>query len=82
MRKIFAIMGKASTGKDTLTKMLSEMLELPIALSFTTRPMRAGEKQGVEYNFISDSDFCSTVLMPSSPKYFLCFLHLLKLIVS
>ena len=57
MRKIFAIMGKASTGKDTLTKMLSEMLELPIALSFTTRPMRAGEKQGVEYNFISDSDF-------------------------
>ena len=57
MRKIFAIMGKASTGKDTLTKMLSEMLELPIALSFTTRPMRAGEKQGVEYNFISDDDF-------------------------
>ena len=57
MRKIFAIMGKASTGKDTLTKMLSEMLELPIALSFTTRPMRVGEKQGVEYNFISDDDF-------------------------
>lgn len=57
MRKIFAIMGKASTGKDTLTKMLSEMLELPIALSFTTRPKRVGEKQGVEYNFISDSDF-------------------------
>ena len=57
MRKIFAIMGKASTGKDTLTKMLSETLELPIALSFTTRPMRVGEKQGVEYNFISDDDF-------------------------
>ena len=57
MRKIFAVMGKASTGKDTLTKMLSETLELPIALSFTTRPMRFGEKQGVEYNFISDDDF-------------------------
>lgn len=57
MRKIFAIVGKASTGKDTLTKMLSETLELPIALSFTTRPMRVGEKQGVEYNFISDDDF-------------------------
>ena len=57
MRKIFAVMGKASTGKDTLTKMLSETLELPIALSFTTRPMRVGEKQGVEYNFISDDDF-------------------------
>ena len=47
MRKIFAVMGKASTGKDTLTKMLSETLELPIALSFTTRPMRAGEKNKV-----------------------------------
>lgn len=57
MRKIFAIIGKASTGKDTLTKMLSEMLNIPIALSFTTRPMRLGEKQGVEYNFISDNDF-------------------------
>ena len=57
MRKIFAVMGKASTGKDTLTKMVSATLELPIALSFTTRPMRVGEKQGVEYNFISDDDF-------------------------
>lgn len=57
MRKIFAIVGKASTGKDTLTKMLSEVLEIPIALSFTTRPMRVGEKQGVEYNFITDDDF-------------------------
>ena len=57
MRKIFAIAGKASTGKDTLTKMLSEILEIPIALSFTTRPMRIGEKQGVEYHFISDDDF-------------------------
>lgn len=57
MRKIFAIVGKASTGKDTLTKMLGELLEMPIATSFTTRPMRIGEKQGVEYNFISDMDF-------------------------
>ena len=57
MRKIFAIMGKASTGKDTLTKMLNERLEMPIALSFTTRPPRVGEQQGVEYNFITDKDF-------------------------
>lgn len=57
MRKIFAIAGKASTGKDTLTNMLSEVLEIPVALSFTTRPMRVNEKQGVEYNFITDDDF-------------------------
>ena len=57
MRKIFAIMGKASTGKDTLTKMLSKETGMPIALSFTTRPMRIGEQQGVEYNFITEKDF-------------------------
>lgn len=57
MRKIFAIMGKASTGKDTLTKMLSKETGMPIALSFTTRPMRIGEEQGVEYNFITEKDF-------------------------
>lgn len=57
MRKLFTIMGKASTGKDTLTKMLHEKMELPIALSFTTRPMRNGETQGVEYDFITEKDF-------------------------
>lgn len=57
MRKIFAIMGKASTGKDTLTKMLNEQLKMPIAVSFTTRPMRTGEQQGVEYVFITNRDF-------------------------
>lgn len=57
MRKIFTIMGKASTGKDTLTKMLHERTELPIALSFTTRPMRNGETQGFEYDFITEKDF-------------------------
>lgn len=57
MRKIFAIIGKASTGKDTLTKILSKDLKIPIALSFTTRPMRIGEQQGVEYNFITEKDF-------------------------
>lgn len=57
MRKLFTIIGKASTGKDTLTKMLHEKMELPIALSFTTRPMRNGETQGVEYDFITEKDF-------------------------
>ncbi|HSQ89800.1 guanylate kinase [Romboutsia sp.] len=57
MKKIFVIMGKASSGKDTLVKMLSEQLEIPMAVSFTTRPMRDGETQGVEYNFITQKEF-------------------------
>ena len=32
-------------------------MNLPMALSFTTRPMRIGEKQGVEYDFIDEQAF-------------------------
>lgn len=57
MKKIILIAGKACAGKDTLVKTIMKDLNLPMALSFTTRPMRTGEKQGVEYNFISDEVF-------------------------
>lgn len=57
MRKIFAILGKASVGKDTLTSYLTELTGYPMALSFTTRPMRMNEEQGREYNFISKEKF-------------------------
>ena len=32
-------------------------LNLPMALSFTTRPMRTGETKGIEYDFIDDKSF-------------------------
>lgn len=69
MRKIFVIMGKASTGKDTLVKMASKRLEIPMALSFTTRPKRTGEKEGVEYSFISDDEFWDLYNSKSLAEY-------------
>lgn len=57
MKKIFLILGKASAGKDSIAKEVSKRLNMPIALSFTTRPMRSGEEQGVEYDFISLDEF-------------------------
>ena len=57
MKKIFAIAGKACAGKDSLVKEIKRRIELPMALSFTTRPKRDGETEGVEYNFITDDDF-------------------------
>lgn len=54
MKKIYAIVGKACAGKDTLVKKTIEKNNYKMALSFTTRPMREGEKQGVEYNFITE----------------------------
>ena len=57
MKKIILIAGKACAGKDTLVKAIMKEMNLPMALSFTTRPMRIGEKQGVEYDFIDEHAF-------------------------
>lgn len=57
MGKIFYIIGKSSSGKDTIYKRLLEDRELmlqPIVI-YTTRPIRDGERQGVEYYFTDDA---------------------------
>ena len=56
MGKIYCIMGKSSTGKDTLFKELlgDESLSLKTIVPYTTRPVRAGEKNGVEYFFCDE----------------------------
>lgn len=54
MRKIFVVMGKSATGKDTLYKELLKRKELDIkpVVPYTTRPIREGEQEGVEYHFV------------------------------
>ena len=56
MGKIFCIIGKSSTGKDTIYRYLLEQKELKLKkiVTYTTRPMRAGEQVGVEYFFCDD----------------------------
>ncbi len=56
MGKIYCIMGKSSTGKDTLFKKIlgDECLALKTIVPYTTRPMRAGEQNGVEYFFCDE----------------------------
>ncbi len=55
MGKIFCIIGKSSTGKDTIYKAVLERGELALnqIVSYTTRPIRAGEQEGLEYHFCS-----------------------------
>lgn len=57
MGKIFYIMGKSSTGKDTIFKSLQKEKELNLKtiVLYTTRPIRAGEKEGETYHFINES---------------------------
>ena len=55
MGHIFCIMGKSSSGKDTIFKLLlgREDLNLNRIVSYTTRPIRSGENNGDDYNFVS-----------------------------
>lgn len=53
MGRIFCVMGKSSTGKDTIYKKLLEdsKLGLKKIVLYTTRPIREGETHSVEYYF-------------------------------
>ncbi len=59
MGKIICLMGKSSSGKDTLYKhlMLDRGLGLRPIVPYTTRPIRAGEQDGVEYYFTDEEGF-------------------------
>lgn len=56
MNEIVFIMGKSASGKDKIYKTLVEDFKgkLKTVTMYTTRPMRVGEKEGVEYHFVDD----------------------------
>ena len=58
MGKIFCIMGKSATGKDTIyKKMLEETsFDWKRMIPYTTRPIRDGEVHGREYYFCKEED--------------------------
>ena len=55
MSKIFYLMGKSASGKDTIYKKVKEQMpELKTIVIYTTRPIREGEQNGREYHFVDD----------------------------
>ncbi len=58
MSKIFILMGKSASGKDTLYQMLlaDQTLQLKQVVPYTTRPIRSGETQGREYHFVEETE--------------------------
>ena len=55
MKPVFVVTGPSGAGKGTLIRGLLERLpQLEVAISATTRPMRAGEEDGREYWFLDD----------------------------
>lgn len=59
MGKIVCLMGKSSSGKDTIYKKLLTQKTVPLEtiVPYTTRPIRAGEQNGVEYHFTDEDGF-------------------------
>ena len=53
MGKIFYIMGKSASGKDKIYSRLAGNKELNLKklILYTTRPVRDGEEDGVQYYF-------------------------------
>ena len=57
MGKIFYLMGKSASGKDSIYKRLRSVCpELKSIVLYTTRPMRDGEQEGIEYHFVTDEE--------------------------
>jgi guanylate kinase len=56
MPEIIFLMGKSASGKDKIRRQLEadEQLALHPVVIYTTRPMRQGERQGIDYHFVSD----------------------------
>ena len=50
--KLITITGPSGAGKDTVARMLSEMGGYQVLCSYTTRPKRDGEIDGVEHYFV------------------------------
>ena len=56
------ISSPSGAGKTTLAHMLlDEFSEVEFSVSYTTRPMRRGEKHGVDYTFVESDEFDAMV---------------------
>lgn len=60
-KRIICIIGPSGSGKTTLTKVASEHLNIPTICSYTTRPMRDGEVDGVDHLFITQDEMCTLI---------------------
>lgn len=54
--KIIYIIGKSSVGKDTIYQILKKKMNLKTYVMYTTRPIRTGEKNGIEYYYLKQEE--------------------------
>lgn len=58
MGKIFMILGKSASGKDTIVSEVRKSIpyNLELVVPYTTRPMRPDEVEGEQYHFITEKE--------------------------
>lgn len=57
MSKLYILLGKSSSGKDTIYSGLLKKAKLSPLVGYTTRPIREGESEGKEYHFVTTQKF-------------------------
>ncbi len=59
---LLVVSGPSGVGKSTVCRYLVNSLpEVEVSVSMTTRPPREGEKEGINYYFVSEGDFKSRI---------------------
>ena len=56
MDKIYVILGKSASGKDTIYQKIVSMCDLVPIVYYTTRPIRAGEVDGKDYFYVTEKE--------------------------
>ena len=54
---MIVLTGRSASGKTHIQKELSRVCGMKRVVTYTTRPMRSGETNGVEYHFVSKEEF-------------------------
>jgi guanylate kinase len=55
---LFVVSAPSGTGKTTVVERLAQVVpDLALSRSYTSRPARAGERDGVDYNFVTRARF-------------------------
>jgi guanylate kinase len=59
---LFVVSAPSGTGKTTVVERLVQVVpDLGLSRSYTSRPMRPGEREGVDYNFITRARFAEMI---------------------
>ena len=71
MYKVIALIGEAGSGKDTIMQGILKRCPTQFheIISCTTRPIREGEKDGVNYHFLTPDNFTSKVMNNEMLEY-------------